>query len=104
MFIYRAVNIYPSHIDLILSSIDKVGSEYQIHLDHRENGRDMMTIRVEREEGVSSDDDKALAATISNKIRSQLLVRTDVEITAYNELPRTQKKSQRVFDHRNGDG
>ena len=103
MFIYRAVNIYPSHIDLILSSIDKVGSEYQIHLDRREDGRDMMTIRVERGEGVSSDDDKALAATISNKIRRQLLVRTDVEITAYNELPRTQKKSQRVFDHRNGD-
>lgn len=103
MFIYRAVNIYPSHIDLILSSIDKVGSEYQIHLDRREDGRDMMTIRVERGEGVSSDDDKALAATISNKIRRQLLVRTDVEITAYNELPRTQKKSQRVFDHRNRD-
>jgi phenylacetate-CoA ligase len=103
MFIYRAVNIYPSHIDLILSSIDKVGSEYQIHLNHREDGRDMMTIRVERGEGVSSDDDKALAATISNKIRSRLLVRTDVEITAYNELPRTQKKSQRVFDYRNRD-
>ena len=103
MFIYRAVNIYPSHIDLILSSIDKVGSEYQIHLDRREDGRDMMTIRVVRGEGISSDDDKALAATISDKIRRQLLVRTDVEITAYNELPRTQKKSQRVFDHRNRD-
>ena len=103
MFIYRAVNIYPSHIDLILSSIDKVGSEYQIHLDHQENGRDMMTIRVERGEGASSDDDKALADTISNKIRRQLLVRSNVEITAHNELPRTQKKSQRVFDHRNGD-
>ena len=102
MFIYRAVNIYPSHIDLILSSIDKVGSEYQIHLDHQENGRDMMTIKVERGEGASSDDDKALADTISNKIRRQLLVRADVEITAYNELPRTQKKSKRVFDHRNG--
>ena len=104
MFIYRAVNIYPSHIDLILSSIDKVGSEYQIHLDRREDGRDMMTIRVERGEGISSDDDKTLAATISNKIRSRLLVRADVEITAYNELPRTQKKSKRVFDHRNGNG
>lgn len=104
MFIYRAVNIYPSHVDLILSSIDKVGSEYQIHLDHQEDGRDIMTIRVERREGVSSDDDKALAATISDKIRRQLLVRADVEITAHNELPRTQKKSQRVFDHRNGNG
>jgi len=103
MFIYRAVNIYPSHIDLILSSIDKVGSEYQIHLDHQENGRDMMTIKVERMEGASSDDDKAMADRISNKIRRQLLVRSNVEITAHKELPRTQKKSQRAFDHRNGD-
>ena len=103
MFIYRAVNIYPSHIDLILSSIDKVGSEYQIHLDRQENGRDMMTIKVERRERASSDDDKALADRISNKIRRQLLVRSNVEITAHKELPRTQKKSQRAFDHRNGD-
>ena len=104
MFIYRGVNIYPSHIDLILSSIDKVGSEYQIHLDHQENGRDSMTIRVERGDGVLSDDDKTLATTISNKIRSQLLVKSNVEIVGYNELPRTQKKSQRVFDHRNENG
>ena len=46
MFIYRAVNIYPSQIDIVLSTVDNVGSEYQIHLHHEETGRDLMTIKV----------------------------------------------------------
>ncbi|MEA2059640.1 MAG: phenylacetate--CoA ligase [Thermodesulfobacteriota bacterium] len=102
MFIYRAVNIYPSQIDLILSSVEGVGSEYQIHLYHREDGRDAMVIKVEKSEDNVSCDDKALAAFISDRVRRRLLVRSDVEVLMPNALPRTQKKSQRVFDKRNG--
>ncbi|ACN15247.1 PaaK1 [Desulforapulum autotrophicum HRM2] len=102
MFIYRAVNIYPQQIDLILDPVPEVGSEYQVILDHQENGRDMMTIRVERSEFASSNDDAALVAMISDRVRRKLLVRAAVEITDYHSLPRTQKKSQRVFDNRNG--
>ncbi len=101
MFIYRAVNIYPSQIDHILSSIKGVGSEYQILIEHHKDGREMMTIRVERRELASTDDDRALASMIADKIRRKLLVRANVEIADYNELPRTQRKSQRVFDRRN---
>ena len=102
MFIYRAVNIYPRQIDLILDPIDGVGSEYQIILDHQENGRDMMTLKVERSASGSSDDDTALAAIVSNRMRRKLLVRAAVEILDPEALPRTQRKSQRVFDNRNG--
>ncbi len=102
MFIYRAVNIYPQQIDLILDPIPEVGCEYQVVLDHQEDGRDMMTIRVERSEFASSSDDKALIAMISDRVRRKLLVRAAVEITDYHTLPRSQKKSQRVFDNRNG--
>ncbi len=102
MFIYRAVNIYPSQIDLVLNAINGIGSEYQIHLDHNKNGRDMMTVKVERDYSGSSDDDNALACLIADKLRRRLLVRSRVEIVAFHELPRTQKKSKRVFDHRNG--
>ncbi|MCP4117450.1 MAG: phenylacetate--CoA ligase [Desulfobacteraceae bacterium] len=102
MFIYRAVNIYPSQIDLILDPIDGAGSEYQIILDHQENGRDMMTLKVERSGNGSSDDDTALAAMISDRMRRKLLVRAAVEILDPEALPRTQRKSQRVFDNRNG--
>ncbi len=102
MFIYRAVNIYPNQIDLILDPMDGVGSEYQIVLDHQENGRDMMTLKVERSDRASTSDDIALAATISDRLRRKLLVRAAVEILDPEALPRTQKKSRRVFDNRNG--
>ncbi|HKK90479.1 MAG TPA: phenylacetate--CoA ligase [Desulfobacteraceae bacterium] len=102
MFIYRAVNIYPSQIDLILSGIHGVGSEFQIHLDHRQDGRDAMVIKVEKDESAMGNDDKGLASLISDRVRRRLLVRVDVELLDAFTLPRTQKKSQRVFDRRNG--
>lgn len=103
MFIYRAVNIYPSQIDHLLSNFDQVGSEYQIHLKQRENGRDLMIIQVERGQNSSSGEDQKTAELIAAEIRKKILVRTQVEIAGYGDLPRTQKKSKRVFDHRNGD-
>ena len=104
MFTYRAVNIYPRQIDLILDPIPEVGSEFQVILDHQPDGRDMMTIRVERSESASASDDNTLAAMISDRFRRKLLVRAEVVITDYGSLPRTQKKCQRVFDRRNGFG
>ncbi|MDY0375301.1 MAG: phenylacetate--CoA ligase [Desulfobacterium sp.] len=104
MFTYRAVNIYPRQIELILDPIPEVGSEYQVILDHQPDGRDMMTILVERSESASPGDDKALISMISDRMRRKLLVRADVVITDNNSLPRTQKKCQRVFDKRNGLG
>ena len=102
MFICRAVNIYPSQIDHVLSLVRGVGSEFQIHLKQREGGRDMMIIKVERGTGESKADDAQLAERVANEIRRKILVRSQVEILDHGSLPRTQRKSQRVFDHRNG--
>jgi phenylacetate-CoA ligase len=102
MFIYRAVNIYPSQIDLLLSSFDEIGSEYQIHLHHREDGRDVMTIRVERSIDGRPEKDTRLAEAIATEIRRKILVRGQVEVVEHGSLPRTERKSRRVFDHRNG--
>ncbi len=101
MFTFRAVNIYPSQIDHILSRIDGIGSEFQIHLHHQENGRDMMRIRVERGEGGAKPNDAGLAEQIVTEIRRRILVRCEVEILDHGSLPRTERKSKRVFDHRN---
>ena len=103
MFTYRAVNIYPSQIDYVLDRIEGVGSEFQIHLLLRENGRDMMRIKVERAERRSKSDDAALSEQITAEIRHKILVRSEVEIVDHGMLPRTERKSKRVFDHRNGD-
>jgi len=100
MFIFRAVNIYPSQIDHVLSGIPGVGSEYQVHLFRREDGRDSMLIKVERRGMDSPDADRELADVIAAEIRKQILVRTQVELLDYGSLPRTDRKSRRVFDHR----
>ena len=100
MFTFRAVNIFPSQIDHVLSSIEGIGSEYQIHLRHDETGRERMILRVERAAGARRDDDPRLAAQIAAEIRNKVLVRGDVEVVEYGSLPRTERKSRRVFDHR----
>ncbi|MEW6441269.1 MAG: phenylacetate--CoA ligase [bacterium] len=100
MFIYRAVNIYPSQIDHVLSSIAGLGSEYQIHLRHEESGRDRMLVRVERAMDANRGDDAHLSGIVAAEIRHKILVRSDVEIVDYGSLPRTERKSRRVFDSR----
>ncbi|MBN1380414.1 MAG: phenylacetate--CoA ligase [Deltaproteobacteria bacterium] len=101
MFIVRGVNIYPSHIDEILSRQQGIGSEFQIHLDRLDDGKDYMTIKVEREEGGDPASDRNLATGIERTVRKEALVSGQVEIVDYQSLPRTERKSKRVFDNRN---
>ncbi len=100
MFIFRGVNIYPSQIDHILSNIKGIGSEYQIHLERKEDGKDYMTIKVERQEGMDSSLDFTLIKTIEEEIKKNILVSAKVEVVDYATLPRSERKSKRVFDHR----
>ena len=88
----------------MLSQVAGTGSEFQIHLMGRENGRDRMVIKVERGQDAGPADDRQLAERIATEVRRKVLVRSDVELVAHGSLPRTQRKSRRVFDHRNGDG
>jgi phenylacetate-CoA ligase len=102
MFIFRGVNIYPSHIDEILSKIKEVGSEYQVHLFRKEDGKDYMTLKVERAQGIlpSVEGDERLKKTIGDKIKNQIMVSCDIEIVDYGTLPRSERKTKRVFDNR----
>jgi phenylacetate-CoA ligase len=100
MFIFRAVNIYPGQIDHILSNIKGIGSEYQIHLDRGGDGKEYMAIKVERAERGNPAEDPVLVSTIEEEIKKQILVSGKVEMVDYGNLPRSERKSKRVFDHR----
>jgi phenylacetate-CoA ligase len=102
MFTFRAVNIYPGQIDHVLSQIPEVKSEFQVHLYHRDDGRDVMLLKVERIPEDSPESDRLLAEFIASEVRKQLLVRPQIELVDYGNLPRTERKSKRVFDHRSG--
>jgi phenylacetate-CoA ligase len=94
------VNIYPGQIEHVLSQIPGLGSEYQVHLFRREDGRDLMHVKVEKIDGDSPDDDRRIADEIMGEIRQQILVCAQVELLPYGTLPRTERKSKRVYDHR----
>jgi phenylacetate-CoA ligase len=100
MIIFRAVNIYPGQIDHVLSRIQGIGSEYQIHLDRKEDGRDYMTLKVERGEGEERSRDPELSRKIGEEIKKQILVSANIEMVDYGALPRSERKSKRVFDNR----
>ncbi len=99
MIIFRAVNIYPGQIDEILSSIPAISSEYQVILDAGDDGRDYMTIRVEDQKGGTTDR-SAVAAQIAHAIKSQIMVSCKVEVVDYASLPRSERKSKRIYDNR----
>jgi len=100
MFKFRAVNIYPSHIDKIISRIPGLGSEYQIHLIRDASERGVMRIVCEIGEGAQRDEALPLADLLVKKIKRELMVTPEVELVAYGTLPRSERKSQRVFDAR----
>jgi phenylacetate-CoA ligase len=100
MFIVRAVNVYPGQIDHILSHTEGVGSEYQIILERKEDGKDYMTVKVERQRDGDASDDSELAKALEEEIKKQILVSGKVKIVDDGELPRSERKSKRVFDNR----
>ena len=74
--------------------------KYQIHLTRDTAGRDHMRLVIERAEGVDSKRGPELSHEIGHQIKKQLLVSVDLELVDYSSLPRSERKSQRVFDNR----
>jgi phenylacetate-CoA ligase len=100
MFIFRAVNIYPGQIDSVLSRLQGVGSEFQVLLERDAGGKDSMTVRVERAPGEAFGSTPELMASVKEELKKKLLVTPEVEIAEYGALPRSDRKTKRVFDRR----
>ena len=99
MFIFRGVNIYPSQIDNLLSSLPGTGSEYQVFLNQME-GKDKLTLRIERAQNTDSTGDSQTAETIKTLIKHKVFVTPDVDVVDYGSLPRSERKTKRVSDVR----
>lgn len=100
MIIFRAVNIYPGQIDEVLSSIPEISSEFKMVLERRDDGKDYMTLEVESHEGAGPDLKESTATKISQAIKDQIMISCSVEVLDYCTLPRTERKSKRIFDNR----
>jgi phenylacetate-CoA ligase len=100
MIILKGVNIYPGQVDEVLSAIPEVGSEYQLHLERKADGKEYMTIRVEAAQGVDPGHTQEVQARLSKLVHSKIMVSCTPDICAYGDLPRYPGKAQRIFDTR----
>ncbi len=99
MIIFRGVNIYPGQIDEILSEIEGISSEYNIIVERRD-AKDFMIIKVERDSAGDPAWDDDIKARIQKEIKSKVMISADVDIVDYGTLPRSERKSKRIFDNR----
>ncbi len=92
----KGVNIYPGQIDHVLQITEGAGSEYQIILNRKE-GKDSILVKIESEPEYSLD---SVAGRCRKNIKARIGIAAEVEIVPPGSLPRSEKKSKRVFDYR----
>ena len=92
----KGVNIFPSQIDEMLLGVEGASSEYQFMIDHL-NGKDLCTLFVEAEAGV---DWGRLEESVRAAFKAKIGILVNVMPVAVGELPRSEKKSTRIFDNR----
>lgn len=92
----KGVNIFPSQIDEMVSTVPGASSEYQFMIDHL-NGKDICTLFVEIEDGA---DKEAVGKDVQAHFKSKIGILVNVKPVSIGDLPRSEKKSTRVFDNR----
>lgn len=98
--IFRGVNIYPGQVDEVLHRVQGIGSEYQVLFDHRPDVRDYMLVRVERARNGEVVPDEKVVKQIEAGIKHTMLVSCSVELLESGTLPRSERKTKRIFDQR----
>ncbi|MDO4807675.1 MAG: phenylacetate--CoA ligase, partial [Coriobacteriales bacterium] len=92
----HGVNVFPAQIEEILATFPEVSSEYQIRLSHLD-GRDTMRIYVETNGSVDWED---LRGRVARRVKHGIGFTPLVKIVEEGVLPRSEKKTRRVFDER----
>jgi phenylacetate-CoA ligase len=90
----KGVNIYPGQIEDVLKTIPGATSEYQIHIAHVD-GKDVLTLIVESQSGFAG-----LAKKIITVFKHKIGITIECECVPEMTLPRSEKKTRRVYDKR----
>ncbi|MBQ1545237.1 MAG: phenylacetate--CoA ligase [Clostridia bacterium] len=92
----KGVNVFPRQIEEVIALFPELSSEYQIHISHLD-GKDTMRIYVETNGHV---DFQKMAGDVAAKVKERIGFTPLVKVVELGVLPRSEKKSKRVFDER----
>lgn len=92
----KGTNIFPGQIDEILREVEGTSSEYQVIIDHL-NGKDIMTLFFEIEHEA---DKEIVEHNVRHHCKAKIGITVVPKAVSIGELPRSEKKSTRIFDNR----
>lgn len=92
----KGVNIYPGQVEDAIGNTEGLSSEYQIIIEHKD-GKDTFTFKIETAPGY---DKNILAEKVIQEFKSKIGIKIDCQCVDIGELPRSEKKTRRVFDYR----
>jgi phenylacetate-CoA ligase len=102
MLIIRGVNVFPSQIESVIMEIDGIEPYYQLEVT-REGRLDTLTVKVEVNEKVFSDEVKNLQnmeRKLEKNIKEMLSVSAQVKLVEPKSIQRSEGKAVRVIDKR----
>ncbi len=96
MMVIRGVNVYPSHVEQLMMSVDGVAPHYRL-VAERNGTLDELLLECEPMTGVDPD---ALGVRIARHLREHMGLRVEVAVLAPGSIPRSEGKAVRVVDRR----
>ena len=102
----RGVNVFPSQIESVLMSFDKIAPHYQLVVT-RANYSDNLEVKVELADGSLLENYgelEKLRGNIHHNLKTVLGIDTKVSLVEHKSLERFQGKAKRIVDLRNNNG
>lgn len=93
----KGVNLFPAQFEELLTKFPDASSEYQVMIDHME-GKDILTLFFETK--VDIDKRSALEKDIAKEFKDMVNVTISPKAVGLGDLPRSEKKTPRIFDNR----
>ena len=93
----KGVNMFPAQIEEVIKFTEGTSSEYQVMIDHL-YGKDILTVFFETAE--TGENKKHVEEELATIFKGKIGITPVAKGVALGDLPRSEKKTQRIFDNR----
>ena len=97
MFKVKGVNMFPAQVEEVIAATSGTSSEYQVMIEHI-MGRDVLTVLFETE--LTGEALEHCESELELIFKAKIGCTPDAKGVPLGELPRSEKKTQRIFDSR----
>ena len=94
---FRGVNMFPAQIEEVIQMTPGTSSEYQVMIENI-SGKDIMTLLFETP--LEGKEKKACEKELQANFKSKIGATPEAKGVPMGELPRSEKKTKRIFDSR----